>query len=547
MKAFFLSVLAMLFLSSPAQASEPIWTRVLSGDVVAGPLDRADRVYVAGSDRTITCISETGRFLWSRAIPGKTAPLLTVTKSGMVVAASGSGALSALNMDGMFLWQMSGKDLPVTSPIEGWDGRSFLIYANRVVCVSPSAAIKWTLPLGEKPIEPISETGSGDLLFSTASGVILRVSPYGELLERSPLPEMPTVILPLASGFAAAFNSGFVRGYDVRNRRSGESGTALLWEYRAKSSVSALAEGKGTLVVLSSDGSLAGLNVTDGSALWVTGTGHPVRGKARIAFEYGQFNIAYRGFACAKDTLGPTVWEYPLPEASGESILSGNGIAYVQETPSTLSAFRVETRIIGENKAQKTKNYGILNGTSVEYRTPFLADRIIIAEYFARVATDIENGTVGPDEVSYARRLSEILRNDTAGSIDGRVFDPIERGRAASLLGKLGSAEYRTVLLGAASGESDPSVLIGILYGLSASGYDGDGETLKAIEAIVRQVGVDRAEVHRAACDALYSIVRYSGGKIALEATRALTRFTQSPYGNLTREYARQALENILR
>lgn len=541
-------ILIILRVAGISFAAEPAWTKVLAGDIVAGPVIRGDRVYVSGTDRTVTCLDDDGSFLWSRPIPGRAAPFLRVLDSGIVLAASGQGTLSALNADGLLLWRLESRDLPVADPFEGRDGRILLVYANRIVCVSVTATVKWAIPLGESPAPLVSETGSGDILVLLKSSALLRVSPFGRALERIVLPETPLTIVPTESGFACGFPSGYVRAYDVRDGRAtnGRHATELLWERRIGAAVQAIALGEGTLCALSADGVLSGINVTDGSPLWSSATGHRTEGMPTVKWDYGQFNAVHRGYACARTLQGSPVWDLAIASSRRDPALGESGVLIAAEQAQSISAFHAETRVIAEKKAHKAENYAILNGSSSEYGTPFAQDRLLVDAFIESVSKAIIAGSVGDDEISYARRLTEIVSNRSGAPYQSRDFDPTERARAASVLGRLGSSEYRAVLLDAFEGERDPTVLVGLLYGLSALGPDIDGAATKAVDRVARATGINESSVNRAACDALYSIVRYTGGKFALEGVSVLSRLAQSPYGNLDREYARKVMGNIL-
>lgn len=545
------AAIPLLFLVIPfyLTAAEPEWSRVLAGEVVSGPISRDNRIFLSGKDRTVTCLSDKGAFLWNKPIPGKITPFLSVMRSGMVIAVSGNGTMSALSMDGLSLWQLKSPDLPIEAPYEGRDGRIILVYANRIVCVSPTATVKWTLPLTRSPRALIAETGSGDILIAIDTTSLLRVSPFGQALELIELHDTPTAILPVDSGFVCGFSSGAIKGYDVRDSRIQEkrNATELVWERTMGSGVVALASEAGTLCALASDGSLCALNVTDGAPLWAAETGHRVQGHGMIEYEYGQFNVIFRGYACARTAQGRVAFELVFPAGSSEPVLSDDGYAFTTGADgATLHAYRAEARVRSEKKTHKGENYGILKGSSAEYGTPLAQDRSLVAGFLTQVSRDIMNETVGTDEVSYARRLAEIVRNDTSPFGGSRDFDPTERAQAASLLGRLGSTEYRGVLFDAARDERDSTVLVGILYGISALGPDVDGAALDAVSTIDKACGIAASPVIRASCDALYAIVRYSGGEVALEGSLMLTQFAQSPYGNLDSEYARRILGKIL-
>ena len=551
MKDFYfvpLFVTLALFLLSPPARADSIWTRVLAGEIAAGPIANGERAYLSGTDRTVTCVSESGSFLWSRPIPGKVSPFMTVLQSGIVVALSGSGTVSALSPDGLFLWRVSCGERPVSSPYEGRDGRIFLVYANSVACLTQTARIKWTLNLRDEATDMVSETGSGDLLVLLSSNTLLRISPFGQELSRIALDERPRAIVPVGQGFVCGFPSGRIVAYYVRDGRTGagRSGMEAVWETRGKGAIVALALGEGTLCALSATGSVLGLNETDGAALWQCDTGRTAGSLGSVFWDYGQFNVSMHGYACAKTRDGRDVWELDAGQTAGVPVLSKSGIAYVATGTQALAAYRAEIRVRGEKKERKAENYGILNGSSDDYGTPLTEDRALVSAFLSSVSADIESGVTGADEVSWSRRLAEIVRN-RAGPVTGsRDLDATERARAASLLGKLGSEEARSVLIEASEREADTTVIVGILYGLASLGPDPEGRGLDAIARVARESGIGNQAVNRASCDALYAIIRYTGGNVARDGVSILGRFAQSPYGNLDREYARRTMEKIL-
>jgi hypothetical protein len=266
-----------------------------------------------------------------------------------------------------------------------------------------------------------------------------------------------------------------------------------------------------------------------------------------IYFDYGQYNITFTGFACAYSVSGKEMWRIPFPMKDSYPVLMGNGIAYTSGKDSVLYAWKLETRIKTEKKAPKKKNYGILNEKSSQYGMFYLSDTASIRSFFDEVTYNLSNGTVGVNEVNYARRLVEILRNDSGEGAAGRQFDSLERSRAASLLGQLGSDEYRNELVSLAAIKNDDTLATGILFGLSACGSDYDGKALSSVERIVREAGIRNDTVQIAACDTLYAIIRYSSGNTSNEGTRMLVSFMESPYDLQVQGYVKNLIGNILR
>lgn len=527
---------------SGAFGEEPLWRKVLSGDIAAAPVPRDDRVFVETMDRSITCLSEGGSFLWSRPLPGKPAPFLFLPASGLVIASTEAGVISSFSLDGSFLWQLRGSAPPLFMPREGRDGRLFFVYRDRIVCLSGTGGVKWTLGIDTEPVSAGSESGDGDLLIPCRDNSILRISPFGELRERIRLVSIPSAIIPVPSGFVAGFRDGTIRCFDVRNGRqtAGHPDSEVVWEYRGSSAVSALAKGNASVLVLDEGGLLTALNETDGTFLWSLSAGIAAPFPATISVDYGQCSVVARLGIWAATSGGQKLWQRDIPESLFNPVLSGNGIAYTANRDWVIEAWRIESRIKNEKNTPKTANYAILNGKSRFLDMPYSFWDESTASFLDSVSQSIIAGNVGSDEVNDARRLAEILR-------DGDQYTDGERARAATLLGKLGSSEYRLALANESVRANGTTLSTGILLGLAASVPDPDGTTLAAIRDIVRRAGSTDESVGCAACDALYAVVRYSSGDTAREGTLMLTQFLDDRVPKSVNEYARQTLGKLLK
>ncbi len=538
---------ALVAFSHSLGALDPSWTRILTGNVTAGPVCIDDRVFVGTSDRSVTCVSADGRFLWSRPVPGGPAVYLSASSGGMLLVAGKNGSISAYNPDGRFLWRLTGSSVPTAAPIPGRDGRAFVLYEKRIHCIGPSSGLKWSLPVDFTAAGHAGETGDGDLVLSTKDGFIARVSPYGGLLERIAVAGTVTWLESAPSGFFAGFQDGSVGychvrpGLPARGRES-----VFLWRSQGGDPCRALSYLDGTLAVARRSGVIDALNATDGSPLWSVRGANLDGQSVTSSAAYGQFTFASSSAAISLTPGGRVLYSHSYKPAHGGVALSPEGHIFVPGADWALRSFRPETRISDKKRPANPAKYGILEGRSIEYAGAYFSGRDAIAGFFAEVLVALEGGTVGPDEVGYARRLVDILSNDSGDPMFPRDFDEHERGRAASLLGAIGSTEYREPLLSVTYGPMDESLAIGVLHGLSLLGPDRDGRTLDAIERILRAAGFSSQTVQRSACSALYAVARYSTGEVSRGAVSMLIALTARPYGAQTGEYARALLASLL-
>jgi hypothetical protein len=528
-------------------ALEPEQSCALAGDIIAGPVASEGRATFVLSDRTVTCISDTGAYLWRKPLGGRPAPFIFVSSCGQVFAVA-NGRLESFSPDGYFLWSMRGAAPPVFGMREGTDGRLFLPLGNRLVCISPQGAVKWTRYFDAEITDALEITGDGDVLVFLGDKIV-RISPFGEDLETRKPEEPISAFLPVRGGYIAGSPSGMIRAYDIRNGRAaeGRSDTECVWTAPGGAvPVVALSALDGTLLSLYGDGSMRGYNGTDGTLLWTVSSGLGSVAKASIRNDYGQFTISSPSGFCAVSLSGALLRSSTITKSETIPALSPDGVFYVSAENWVLNIYRPEVRIKSEKKLRKKENYGILEGQSSVYGISILNDSGRNSAFFDRVTLDIASGTVGIKEVDYARQLRELLSGTTGADPDSGTTAGTEQGRAASLLGQLGSSEYRDALILAARQASDDSAAIGILYGLAATGADTDGESLAAIQTISLEAGSSADAVQKAVCDALYAVIRYSSGSISRSGAEMLGKFLYEPYSTNVRNYARTILGNIL-
>lgn len=557
----FLTVAALLTFISPEiiPAETPRWTRVLSGQPVGGPIALGSRTVTVTDDRSITCIDREGSFLWSGRLPGKATPFVSAVGEGYVCAVSSPGKVSLFSADGNTLWQISGSSDPAAPPWAGRDGRMFIPYRDSIRCFSTSGLQLWRISLPAPYTGPIGETGDGDLLVGCEESRLTIISPFGEVKETIILPSAPTALSPLPFGFAAGFTAsdgkGFIDAWDVRSGRK----AFRVWSKEIGKAVYALSSAPGTLFAAGADGTAAAMNATDGAPLWSVATGVTLSPQSRSFREYGQYYIAAPGAVCAISDSGSLLWSLRISDEGVIPVLGSDGSIYEAASGWQVRAWTGERRVSGTADTAHPSGYGILKGirqNSVWFSHP---DTEEVQVFFNTVSEALAAGTgkgslgsdlIGVDEPFWARRLSAIVQGTSfSAAVPPGVrvgFFETEKARAASLLGQMGSAEYRDFLIDQAAANPGETMSLGLLYGLAASGGDRNGEVAGAVRKILRRSGFEDDAVNRAACDTLYALIRYAPDREAREYAAQLVSFTKAPYSPATQEYARQVIGNIV-
>jgi len=346
-----------------------------------------------------------------------------------------------------------------------------------------------------------------------------------------------------------------VEAWDLRSGREPEA----VWTLSGGAAVVAMAQKTGTLFIFDGVGFDRAVNVTDGAGIWSVSSGIRIGTPSRAAFEYGQFYVLSANTAIAFTGAGKLLWSLTLPDSASGAVLGDDGTVYASAPGWRLNAWSGERRIALSSSGNDETGYGILNavGRDTAWLSPPDTDEV--RSFFSLVSDSLARGAgkgsprsalIGVDEPRWARMLASVVRGTPTGLSLGpgarQGFFETERARAASLLGQMGSSEYRDFLTEQASGKTGETFALGLLYGLAATGGDREGKVAEAIRSIARDTGVANDSVNRGVCDALYALIRYAPDREAADYAAMLVAFTKSPYGESTRDYARQVIGNIV-
>ena len=554
---FFVAALAIAS-SQEARRIEPAWEKALGGDASCPPVAFRGRVYVLSVDRALTCLDETGSFLWRKALKNRPAPRLMVSKNGLVCVFGRNGEMTAYGPNGGFLWTYSGMkgSLPVLNPYEGKDGRLFILYETEIVCLASNGTQKWKTRVNGSGAQMIGTDGRGNALIIKAGGDITPVSPYGTVF-----PSVKTGLdirraIPLA-GSACAFFASEGSGYkisavDFSLSENGKAASSfnILWECGGLPQIAAAIRYRGSLYCAGTNGSLFIFNAASGELL--SQSQFNAQGAAAGASmffepnaEGGRVILLAQDFCIAFNKGGAPLWQVAFSKPLVNPVFTEGGYAVSAPQGSVVSGFfadaspKKKTRV--EARSPRRDSYEIFAGKSLDYGNP----DIVTFGYFEGVRKKIETGSIGKDEEDISRRLLEILNGDTGNPFLATRFDPAQRSLAAEFLGRLGSEAARAVLIDAARTETNPTVIAGILRGLAALGPENGRETFDAV-MLIAQKNASRDEISLLVCDALSSIARSSYGEMSSEAVAAVYSYTSPQYSAATRKYALQIVEKLI-
>ncbi len=545
---------------------EPNWTKALGGDAISPVKTFQDRIYILGTDRSITCLSEKGNFLWRKPLGFKPAPLFSLSGGGLLHVFSGNGEMLVFSSNGMPVWNYSGKkgNLPVIPPFEGRDGRIFLLYEDEIICLASNGLQKWRRPVNGGKADFICEDGSGNVIICSGNRII-PVSPWGNIFNETEIgitPSSGTGLYGTGCAFFVPVSESSCRiiVMDLNPQHTGKNAGQpdILWESQPTANPAAVFNYKGTFYYAGEDGKITLFNATDGKIISSAIIGNGQTGNRKISGASFSINkkdnderiiLSSENLCAAVSPAGEILWVCNFTEKISAPVFTENGFVISAPVNTVMRGFLAEFSL-GARKDSRTvklqEGYGIFDGKSSEYGITYRPGVQSVFPYFENIREKMKNGDIGPQEIEISRRLAEIVKNDTGNPFSDVLYTEAERSQAAVILGEMGSEEARSILLENLKTEKNSSVVSGILYGIAALGPEKGRETFETVSFIIHS-SKNYSPIHRAACSVLYSMAKNSPGDTASEAMKILFEYTKDPYDNSIKKYAKQMLENLLK
>ena len=532
-----------IFMNLYGQSLDAYWTLVIAGKNISTPVFWRGNIYTAGEDRALTCITSRGKFLWRRNTEEFPGTFLSVSNSGLVYLVTAKGNLEVFSSQGFPVWKYRFDEKPIFPVFTARDGRCFIIQSKRIICLTASGKLKWNLSLASTPVVPPAETGSKDIVLISAAGDFLRISIFGEIIEQRRLKKTVSAVGEAPDGYILACTDGSISYYKTAG------GSESIWQFSEQEICKRIFYKNGKVLYMFENGKVIFKTLETNEIIWQIQLQTSFSQGAECFADNNEFNITAKGYGCTITDLGKIKWEKQISEKTFFPIITENGLL-IGITKEFLNAYRVETKLLrrGSNKTEIENFYSIIDEkqeNASQEKLPFFIEYSTTAELLDLISEEIKLGTVAEKEPRYAMQLKTILQNKRKASYFSQEFMPLDRARAAELLGKLGSYEYRSILLDEINSGNDSSVNAGILRGLESLAYDSDGKTIAGIDFIIQSTRYHDTETMKAACDCLAALIKSGNNETAKKAISLLFSISTGKYSNLIQNYAQQKIKEI--
>ena len=177
-------ILLFLFFASFvfAQEMEAFWTLVFAGKNITTPVFSNGRIYSAGSDKALNCITTKGTFLWRRNTKNYPTSFISTSNDGVVYLVTEENNIEAYSSQGMPIWNYKCEEKLLFPVYVSNDGYLLITFKKKLLCLTRQGKLKWVLDLPETPLNGPYEVDQKNVILILQDASFLRLSMFGKIL-----------------------------------------------------------------------------------------------------------------------------------------------------------------------------------------------------------------------------------------------------------------------------------------------------------------------------------------------------------------------------
>ncbi|MDR2602456.1 MAG: PQQ-binding-like beta-propeller repeat protein [Spirochaetaceae bacterium] len=537
-----------------------LWRQTLGGAILAGPSVQTQTASVVCEGGFIRTYGDSGKPLWEYSAPGRLAPFIARSGSGMTFAGRTNGVFYALNRSGRLLWEKRLGEAPAWTPLIGWDGRVFVFLSKKILCFTAAGTQLWEFKL-EFPIQkqPVPN-GEGGFIVIQSGPSILIFNAFGKasLVE---LPERAAAVVPVKqTGALVFYHSGEVEiikngksakkealkpePQDAAGKENAEGRVNAVSLKKLGGEPLAAVHFKNMAAVLLKQGELLLWDIDKEAELWRKSAGLGIESANLLFDERGVYLFSMSG-AAGWTFDGKTLWSMRINNASSPPVLSNDGILYAGGSNWLLYAYKVERRSLGPAPVfpfttPQEGEYG-LSAPDGTFNKELFTSSAEIKPTLKQIAKTIRAGGPGEDEPFIFYALLAVCSGK-----GGAEADFLEKLEALRLLGEIGSREITPFLARMLATEQDSNIKAAVAEAIGRIGEDPYLKGMYAFEAqIPYAVDVKNVRLLSAIAKAAGSLCRFSGPPLSETGIRLLVSIAGAAGVNPASDAAKKELAAI--
>lgn len=538
------------------------WFCVLTGSPTSFPTKIETGFILIQEEKFLASYSENGKFYWQTNLNSKII-FYTVTETNFIYVINSKNQLILLNPSGLILWKIQLDFVPISSPVQGRDGRVFVQGKNTICCFGINSTQKWKLKTQNIKNQKLNVFNDGSILCILEKKVnnkssSIRISPFGEILEEIIFQGDVINSFETEDGIILVFNNNQVGmcSIDFTNN--------LAYSKWINSDIYCNTESKlvkiknSTYALFTPKNKLFIINSKTGKC-----ENHfdiPEITDTILTFSYidnkffisnsNKFVIYYINGKCFK--------KFILPEKNGKYkwtsflFLDTGYLTFLSEDW-TLNAFKLNSTSQKQNFLPYKKNMCTYNQfiklKEFKPNSSYFSDELI---------SKLKNGNYSKNEISlmenmltavtyYIQKENLIAVNFDSSNLLTFDYTIVDYEKILNIIPLFESQIFSEKLAEILPIQKDTTLIIKTLQSISKCAYDPSGSLLLELERFIKKIPPTEKKVIEESLNALYEICKFMGRPAFFSKGKTIiTNLFFPQYDESTKKYARVILQKLV-
>lgn len=550
------------------------WSKVIPGKFICQP-QKTSFGFVSITDaKTITAITNEGKLYYENTIPRLANPKLSNLNYDFLLLSSNNNFIHLINPSGKILWTKELDGKIISQAVSGEDGRFFLLTKTSVFCFGMNGICKWQINHSLNfsannanfENQKIYKFSDGSIAISDNKS-ILRLSPFGKILETKQFSENSSIFFQVSQG-----KDGIIITNGTKSTFFGIHKDKIFekWTTEFSLPIEIICNEKNNTIAAFSKNKTS-INIY----LLNTETGKICKEIEIINSNFENLQkVEYTDFGLFLFTNkkaiyfteeGKILWNGNFPTSKKSNLfnyifLTENNYLVFCKKDWSIDAYRIyqtfETKEDSKQKKDDKKSYEsfyLQNTEAFDYIYTSKLDSLITSD---KTNTLLSKGFYETKEQDIVSKLLETtniylikIKTSNFGTRQSKsVFESDSKGfnkalRLPSLLGTNTFQDFTSTMIKKEKSTSTISIL---LNGIKENGYDPNYEVLKALEVFSENSKIKNKTLIKAVCDSTYSICNFMGDNaFLLYGKNILTNYMYPNYSKDIRDYARETMTKL--
>lgn len=558
----------------PFTLDNATWISAMNGRATSAPVETSYGISVLSSGRLIFSCTSDGAPVVQHSTGRRDNSFLTVLRNDFFMTVTDSMSINFINPSGVLLWSRNVGFEVTRKPLQGRDGRIFVVGSENISCYGLNGARKWELSTEEISRLPVCQMNDGSLLVflerkEKGRTVGLRVSPFGERMEEIIFVGNVLAAESCDDGALLVIDNGNIALSSVV-----DNVTVTAWATRSGATSSPtvyMMSGNRAAVIFGSRGASVHILSLESGEILNTLSYPSINASALL--------IVQEAFSNSRNTLvladsrsaasvafdGTQVWSATLPDKSSGEI-PWEQIAYTKTnclvfftTNWAIVAFKTE-QDVGSHRISKSEVYRRSDYSNYYAAAP----KFMLLSFETKVSSALTDGSVKHTLLQEDIGEKEIALNSLIMSAADTYRDTLSTisvypKPSAFMLDITGTCVFLQLLpffetddvpkkIGDLLMSDDQSIsaVRVLLEDISQFPYDPEKYLLGAIESLMTRVSAKDELTYLLICDALFSLCRFMGEPyVDAGAKDMIANMVGLRYSEQVRNRARDALTSI--